>query len=71
MVGVIPSSNMIQFHLPHEYRKEYGEEIAEYVQLRGGEIALHKHGLDFYVPIKEATFLSIKYSFLKMENYVW
>jgi hypothetical protein len=62
---------MIQFALPHEYRDEYAEEIAKYVQLRGGEIAVHKHGLDFYVPIKEITFLSIKYPFLKMEKYVW
>jgi hypothetical protein len=62
---------MIQFHLPTEFKEEYGEEIAEYVQLCGGQIALHKFGLDFYVPIKEITFLAIKYPFLTMEKYVW
>jgi len=62
---------MIQFHLPYEFKEEYAEEIAEYVQLRGGQIAIHKSGLDFYVPIKEITFLSIKYPFLTMEKYVW
>jgi hypothetical protein len=62
---------MIQFDLPGEYREEYGEEIADYVQSVGGEFAVRKYGLEFYVPIKEIVFLLLKYPFLTMEKYVW
>jgi len=62
---------MIQFDLPGEYREEYSEEIADYVQSVGGEFAVRKYGLEFYVPVKEIVFLLLKYPFLTMEKYVW
>ena len=65
------TNKMIQFALPGEYREEYGEEIADYVQSIGGEFAVRKYGLEFYVPIKEIVFLLLKYPFLTMEKYVW
>ena len=71
MYQLLETNKMIQFALPHEYREEYAEEIADYVQSIGGEFAVCKYGLEFYVPIKEIVFLSLKYPFLNMEKYVW
>jgi hypothetical protein len=68
---LLETNKMIQFALPYEYREEYAEEIADYVQSVGGEFAVRKYGLEFYVPIKEIVFLSLKYPFLTMEKYVW
>ena len=68
---LLETNKMIQFALPHEYREEYAEEIADYVQSIGGEFAVRKYGLEFYVPIKEIVFLLLKYPFLNMEKYVW
>ena len=71
MYQLSETNNMIEFVLPSEYREEYAEEIADYVQSIGGEFAVRKYGLEFYVPIREIVFLSLKYPFLKMEKYVW
>jgi hypothetical protein len=61
---------MIQFNLPKEYR-EQADEIADYIQSIGGEFVIRKHGIEFLVPIKYIEFVSLKYSFLTMEAYVW
>ena len=63
---------MIIYRLPRYGMKQSSEEarnladdISIYVQERGGEFAIHRHCIDFYVPKKYDTFVRIMYPFLE------
>jgi len=64
---------MIEFRLSRNIDNftDIADEIADYVQSRGGEFYVHKNYITFAVPVKEFTFLALKYSQLEMEAYVW
>jgi hypothetical protein len=64
---------MIEFRLNRNIDNftDTADEIGFYVQAHGGEIHVHKNYITFAVPIKEFTFLALKYSQLEMEAYVW
>ena len=64
---------MIEFKLSR-YIDDFtdtADEIADYVQSRGGEFFTHRHHIEFRVPVRESLFLALKYSQLEMEAYVW
>jgi len=64
---------MIEFKLSRNINDfiATADEIADYVQGRGGEFYTHKNHITFAVPVKESIFLTLKYPILEMEDYVW
>ena len=47
------------------------DSLSLYVTENGGEFAVRKYCYEFYVPIKYAAFVAIKFPFLEAEKYVW
>jgi hypothetical protein len=64
---------MIQFNLPKNKRIAMSDidSLSLYVTENGGEFAIRKYCYEFYVPIKYAAFVAIKFPFLEAEKYVW
>lgn len=45
--------------------------IGNYVQSVGGQFHTHRHHVTFQVPLRYVDFMILKFSFLKMETYVY
>jgi hypothetical protein len=64
---------MIQFNLlrstPDFLQKM--DDVGFYVQEIGGEFYFKKKHIAFHVPVEYTEFMILKFSYLKMEEYVW
>jgi hypothetical protein len=68
-------NNMIQFNLKRsvtvESFEKLADDIGDYVQTCGGGFAICRHHIEFYIPVKNADFLAIRFPILQIEKYVW
>jgi len=64
---------MIQFNLSKQKRidSKYIDEASEYITEHGGEFAIRKRHIEFYVPTEHSAFVALKFPFLEAVQYVW
>lgn len=64
---------MIQFNLLKEQRidAKHIDAASEYITEHGGEFAIRKRHIEFYVPTEHSAIVALKFPFLRAEQYVW
>ena len=64
---------MIQFNLLKEKRiaQQHIDAASLYVTEHGGEFAIRKRHIEFYVPTEHSAFVALKFPFLQAVQYVW
>jgi hypothetical protein len=65
--------DIIQFNLPKQkfVDSKHIDEASLYITANGGDFAIRKYCIEFYVPLKYATFVAMKFPFLETEKYIW
>ena len=64
---------MIQFNLSKQKRidSKYIDEASEYITEHGGEFAIRKRHIEFYVPTEHSAIVALRFPFLHAEQYIW
>ena len=62
---------MISFTMNKWLRHNDADDVSLYVQECGGEFAIRKRHIEFYVPIEHSAIVALKFPFLRAEQYVW
>ena len=64
---------MIQFNLIKEKRidQKHVDEASLYITEHGGEFAIRKRHIEFYVPTEHSAFVALRFPFLQAVQYIW
>jgi len=62
---------MISFKMSKWVRLDEADDISLYVQKIGGYYEVHRHDIEFYVPVEYRDFMLIKYPLLNEVPYVY